>query len=190
MADIKAFSFYKSYHSALKDLPIEDRKEMLIAIDDFVFEDEIPKLKGTNKIIWTLIEPSLTKSKNKSTNAKKSTENQNEIKSKSNQNQTSHDIFMIYSYIIYHISNNIIINNNKYNNNIINSMKEYIQLRYDNGWSIKESTIIRLIDKLNDIGKTDKQKLDIINSAIDNNWKNFYEINSKDKKEEIVYDTV
>lgn len=208
MANIKAFSFYLSYHEALKDLPTEDRKLMLLAIDDFVFEDKKPQLKGVNKIIWTLIEPNLLTSKNRSNknsgaplgneNASKNKEevnteeiNQNLIKKQSKNNQSSHDIFMnnSYSYINYQLSLINILNNNN-SNNIINSIKEYIQLRFDNGWSIKESTIVRLINKLNDYGKTDEDKLNIIGKAIDNGWKDFYPPNKKDKEVAITYETV
>lgn len=208
MANIKAFSFYLSYHEALKDLPTEDRKLMLLAIDDFVFEDKKPQLKGVNKIIWTLIEPNLTTSKNRSNknsgaplgnaNACKTKENNEENKNNQNStkkqlknNQSSHDIFMnnSYSYIIYQLSLINILNNNNINS-INNSIKEYIQLRYDNGWSIKESTIVRLINKLNDYGKTDEDKLNIIGKAIDNGWKDFYPPNKKDKEVAITYETV
>lgn len=189
MVNIKAFSFYSSYHEALKDLPEEDRKAMLLAIDDFVFENKTPALKGILKTIWVLIEPTLTKSKNKAQNAKK--ENQTEIKSKTNQNQTSHDIFNdnSYSYINYQLSF-INISNNKNKKNIINSIKEYILLRYNNDWSIEESTIERLVEKLNEYGKTDEDKLEIIGNAIDSKWKKFYPLEQKKKKEDVEYETI
>lgn len=208
MANIKAFSFYLSYHEALKDLPTEDRKLLLLAIDDFVFEDKKPNLSGVNKIIWTLIEPNLLTSKNRSNknsgaplgneNASKAKEkvnlneiNQNLIKKQSKNNQSSQDIFndISYSYINYQLSLINILNNNN-SNNIINSIKEYIQLRFDNGWSIKESTIVRLVNKLNDYGKTDKEKLGIIGKAIDNGWKDFYPPDKKDKEVVTQYETV
>lgn len=208
MANLKAFSFYLSYHEALKDLPIEDRKLMLLAIDEFVFENKKPNLTGVNKIIWTLIEPNLLTSKNRSnknsgaplgnTNACKTKENcqenndnQKTIKKQSKNNQSSQDIFndISYSYINYQISLINILNNNN-SNNIINSIKEYIQLRFDNGWSIKESTIIRLVNKLNDYGKTDNDKLNIIGKAIDNGWKDFYPPDKKDKEVVTQYETV
>ena len=201
MTKIKAFSFYSSYHEALKDLPVEDRKELLLAIDDYVFEEKQPVLNGVNKIIWTLIEPNLNTSKNRSNknsgapignkNAQKEENNQNSIKNQSKNNQSSQDIFndKSYSYIIYHISL-INIKNNSNKDNIINSIKEYILLRYDNGWSIKESTIQRLVNKLNEYGTSDSDKLEIIESAIDRNWKDFYPLENKKKKEEVVYETI
>ena len=132
MTNIKAFSFYKSYHEALKDLSEEQRKNMLLAIDEFVFENINPKLSGIEKTIWTLIEPNLTTSKNRSNkNAGAPIGNKNAEKPKENEkqskfNQSSQDIFIneSYSYINIHISN---INTN--NSNIIDLFKEYIKIR-------------------------------------------------------------
>lgn len=88
MNNITGFTFYASYHESLKDLEEKDRKEMLIAIVDYVFEDQEPNFNGFKKTIWTLIKPNLTTSKNKSKNAKKETEpNQQKNKNKSNENQ-------------------------------------------------------------------------------------------------------
>ena len=115
--DIKAFSFYKSYYEALKEIPEKDKKNIIFAMINYVFEDKKPKLKGINKVIWALIEPNLDKSKNKSNgnsgapignqNASKALENQGKsdtIKKQSKNNQNSiknqplsHDIS--YSYI-------------------------------------------------------------------------------------------
>lgn len=83
MNDIKGFTFFQSYYEALKDVSVEDRKEIINAILEFVFEDKEPVFIGSNKAIWTLIKPNLKTSKNKS----KSKQNQNEIKSKSNEKE-------------------------------------------------------------------------------------------------------
>ena len=66
MADIKAFSFYKSYFDCLEDLEDKDRNEVLNAILNYVFKNKKPKFKGIKKTIWTLIEPNLNTSKNRS----------------------------------------------------------------------------------------------------------------------------
>ena len=63
--DIKAFSFYKSYYEALKEIPEKDKKDVIFAMINYVFENKKTKLKGINKVIWTLIEPNLDKSKKK-----------------------------------------------------------------------------------------------------------------------------
>ena len=83
MNDVKGFTFFQSYYEALKDLSIEDRKDIINAILEFVFEDKEPVFTGPNKTIWTLIKPNLKTSKNKS----KSKQNQNENKSKSNEEE-------------------------------------------------------------------------------------------------------
>ena len=171
--DIKAFSFYRSYFEALKDIPKEDAKEVLYAINEYIFENKTPKFKGIMKTIWTLIEPNLTKSKNKSNlksgapignqNARKSLENKEEnntIKkqSKNNQNSTNDIMIKSYSYI------------NKINKLFI----EYIKVRINKNYDISEVIVERLIELLNEYTKTDKEKIDLLGKAINGSWKDFY----------------
>lgn len=198
MANIKAFSFYRSYYEALKEVPEKDKKDIIFAIINYVFEDKKPKFKGTNKIIWTLIEPNLNTSKNKSNgnsgapignqNARKHWENEeknNSIKkqSKNNQNSTNDiiDNHISYSYINNSLSY-IIINNKNNTNNIYNLFKEYIKLRKDNKYNISETIINRLVKKLNEYGKTDEDKIEIISQAINGEWKDFYKLNKESEK--------
>ena len=199
--DIKAFSFYKSYYEALKEIPEKDKKDIIFAMINYVFEDKKPKLKGINKVIWALIEPNLDKSKNKSNgnsgapignqNASKTLENKGNsdtIKKQSKNNQNSiknqslpHDISYSYSYINNSLSN-IIINNRNNINNIYNLFKEYIKLREDNKYNISETIINRLVKKLNEYGKTDEDKIEIISQAINGEWKDFYKLNKESEK--------
>lgn len=201
MANIKAFSFYKSYYEALKEVPEKDKKDIIFAIINYVFEDKKPKFKGTNKIIWTLIEPNLNTSKNKSNgnsgapignqNASKTLENKGNndtIKKQSKNNQNSiknqsipHDISYSYSYINNSLSY-IIINNKNNINNIYNLFKEYIKLREDNKYNISETIINRLVKKLNEYGKTDEDKIEIISQAINGKWKDFYNLSNEKEK--------
>lgn len=201
MANIKAFSFYKSYYEALKEIPEKDKKDIIFAIINYVFEDKKPKFKGTNKIIWTLIEPNLNTSKNKSNsnsgapignqNASKTLENKGNndtIKKQSKNNQNSiknqsipHDISYSYSYINNSLSY-IIINNKNNINNIYNLFKEYIKLREDNKYNISETIINRLVKKLNEYGKTDEDKIEIISQAINGKWKDFYNLSNEKEK--------
>ncbi len=207
--DIKAFSFYKSYYEALKEIPEKDKKDVIFAMINYVFEDKKPKLKGVNKVIWALIEPNLDKSKNKSNgnsgapignqNALKSLENQGKndiIKKQSKNNQNSiknqslpHDISYSYSYINNSLSY-IIFNNSNNKELIYNLFKEYIKLREDNKYNISETIINRLIKKLNEYGKTDEDKIEIISQAINGKWKDFYELKKEEKKEGVVYETI
>ena len=199
--DIKAFSFYKSYYEALKEIPEKDKKEIIFAMINYVFEDKKPKLKGINKVIWALVEPNLDKSKNKSNgnsgapvgnqNASKTLENKGNddtIKKQTKNNQNSiknqplsHDISYSYSYINNSLSY-IIINNKNNINNIYNLFKEYIKLREDNKYNISETIINRLVKKLNEYGNTDEDKIEIISQAINGKWKDFYKLNKESEK--------
>ena len=209
--DIKAFSFYKSYYEALKEIPEKDKKDIIFAMINYVFEDKKPKLKGINKVIWALIEPNLDKSKNKSNgnsgapignqNASKTIENKENYdtikkQSKNNQNSIknqplSQDISYSYSYINNSLS--YIIFNNSNNKEIIYKLfKEYIKLREDNKYNISETIINRLVKKLNEYGETDEDKIEIISQAINGKWKDFYKISNDNKKtkEEVIYETI
>ncbi|MCI7208120.1 MAG: DUF6291 domain-containing protein [Clostridium sp.] len=198
--NIKAFSFYKSYYEALKEIPEKDKKDIIFAMINYVFEDKKPKLKGINKVIWALIEPNLDKSKNKSNgnsgapignqNASKTLENKGNndtIKKQSKNNQNSiknqslpHDISYSYSYINNSLSY-IIFNNSNNKELIYNLFKEYIKLREDNKYNISETIINRLVKKLNEYGKTDEDKIEIISQAINGEWKDFYKLKNNDE---------
>lgn len=95
MKEIESFTFFRSYHESLKNLNDRDRKQLLVAIVDYIFDDITPDFKGNKKSVWCLIEPHLNSSKTKAGNArKKSNQNQNEIKSKSNQKQNSNSVLL------------------------------------------------------------------------------------------------
>lgn len=82
MNDITGYTFFKSYHDSLVELDKEDKKEMLNAIDDFIFENIEPHFDGVKKSIWILMRPNLNTSKIRSKSGK-SKLNQNKIKIKS-----------------------------------------------------------------------------------------------------------
>jgi hypothetical protein len=64
--EIKGFTFYKSYYKSLKNLKEKDKKDIINAMLEYVFEDKKPNFKGIKFTIWTLIEPNLNTSKNRS----------------------------------------------------------------------------------------------------------------------------
>ncbi len=84
--------------------------------------------------------------------------------------------------------NKINVKNNK--ELIYNLFKEYIKLREDNKYNISETSINRLINKLNEYGKTDEDKIEIISQAINGKWKDFYELKREEKKEGVIYETI
>ncbi len=103
MNTITGFTFFRNYHEALKELPKRDKAEVLNGMIEFVFEDKEPNFTGIKQMAWLLIKPSLTKSKNKSKNAKKenkakSKQNQIEIKlkSKTYQIEITHLLYSLY----------------------------------------------------------------------------------------------
>lgn len=206
MANIKAFSFYKSYYEALKEIPEKDKKEIIFAMINYVFEDKKPKFKGINKVIWSLIEPNLNTSKNKSNsksgapignqNARKLGKNEeknNSIKKQSKNNQKTTSDFLIKSYSYSYINNSlsyIILNNSNNKELIYNLFKEYINLRINSKYNISETIIKRLINKLNEYGQTDEDKIEIISQAINGAWKDFYPLKDEKKKEGVIYETI
>ena len=198
MANIKAFSFYKSYYDCLEDLEKDDKYEIIEAILKYVFEDKKPKFNGIKKTIWTLIEPNLNTSKNRSNtnsgapkgnqNARKIKENEKKnktIKKQSKNNQkTINDIKSIsYSYSLS--SSLSYINSNIINNNILNKLFiEYIKLREDNDYVINETVIRRLINKLEQV-KNDDEKQEMLEKAINGKWKDFYPVSKKENNSNI-----
>lgn len=202
MANIKAFSFYKSYYDCLEDLEKDDKYEIIEAILKYVFEDKKPKLKGIKKTIWTLIEPNLNTSKNRSNensgapkgnkNACKIKENEEKeetIKKQSKNNQQSiNDIKSIsYSYSLSYSLSSSLSYSNSYiiKNNILNKLFiEYIKLREDNNYVISETIISRLINKLEQ-AESDEERKEMLEQAINGKWKDFYPIYKKEKDNDI-----
>lgn len=201
MANIKAFSFYKSYYDALNEVSEDDKKEIIFAMINYVFEDKKPKFSGIKKLIWTLIEPNLNTSKNRSNvnsgapvgnkNACKIKENEGKeetIKKQPKNNQNSiNDIKSIsYSYSLsYSLSSSISYSNsNIINNSILNNLFiEYIKLREYNKYPLSEVVISRLINKLENAENDDVRK-EMIEQAIVGGWKDFYPIEEKKQKDE------
>lgn len=66
MNAIKGFTFYKSYYESLKNLKEKDKKEIINAILEYIFDDKTPNFSGVKKAVWSLIEPNLSTSKSRS----------------------------------------------------------------------------------------------------------------------------
>lgn len=198
MGEIKGFSFYKSYYDCLQDLDKKDQYEMLDAMLDYVFRNKKPKLKGIKKTIWTIIEPNLNTSKNRSNgnsgapkgnqNACKIRENEEKnetIKKQSKNNQNSindiKDISLSLS-LSYSLSSSLSYSNSSIiNNSILNKLFiEYIKLREDKNYILNETVISRLVNKLEQVG-SDEEKKEMIEQAIMGSWKDFYPIEQESK---------
>ena len=194
MGEIKGFSFYKSYYDCLQDLEKKDQYEMLDAMLDYVFKSKKPKLKGIKKTIWTIIEPNLNTSKNRSNgnsgapkgnqNACKIRENEEKnetIKKQSKNNQNSiNDIKDISLSLSYSLSSSLSYSNSSIiNNNILNNLFiEYIKLREDNDYVVSETVISRLINKL-EKANNDEERQEMLEQAINGKWKDLYQSEQK-----------
>ena len=194
MGEIKGFSFYKSYYDCLQDLDKKDQYEMLDAMLDYVFRNKKPKLKGIKKTIWTIIEPNLNTSKNRSNgnsgapkgnqNACKIRENEEKnetIKKQSKNNQNSiNDIKDISLSLSYSLSSSLSYSNSSIiNNNILNKLFiEYIKLREDNDYVVSETIISRLINKL-EKANNDVERQEMLEQAINGKWKDLYQSEQK-----------
>lgn len=194
MGEIKGFSFYKSYYDCLQDLDKKDQYEMLDAMLDYVFRNKKPKLKGIKKTIWTIIEPNLNTSKNRSNgnsgapkgnqNACKIRENEEKnetIKKQSKNNQNSiNDIKDISLSLSYSLSSSLSYSNSSIiNNNILNKLFiEYIKIREDNDYVVSETIISRLINKL-EKANNDEERQEMLEQAINGKWKDLYQSEPK-----------
>lgn len=72
--NINSFTFYYDYYNLIDTLPIKDKKDLLVAITDYVFKDIEPELTGHNQAIFNTLKAQLNVSKNKS--------NRNQMKTK------------------------------------------------------------------------------------------------------------
>ena len=102
MDERKAFSFYRSYYEAAKDLPTkEDQADFLMAICSYIFDGVDPEIQGVASAMFKLAKPNLDTSvkranagqiggsNNKKQNKTKASEKQNESKIEANEKQTA-----------------------------------------------------------------------------------------------------
>lgn len=113
MDERKAFSFYRSYYEASKDLPTkEDQADFLMAICSYIFDGVEPEITGVASAMFKLAKPNLDTSvkranagqiggsNNKKQNKTKANEKQNESKSEANEKQNGSQAEAINDYMI------------------------------------------------------------------------------------------
>lgn len=177
MESINSFTFYRNYYDIIKYLSDEDKLKMLNAILEFVFEDKEPTLEGLNLGIWENIKMPLNTTKKNIINGKKGgrpkTQNKTQKKPKAKPKNKPKSKANNISYF-YFLFSNINILNKVNKDNIYKLLEEYLEVRRDRKYVLSESVIKRLISKLNEYGKTDEAKEEIITKAINGAWKDFY----------------
>ena len=55
----KQFTWYRSYYDALKELPAEEFRDIVLAVCAYALDGEEPELSGVARAIFTLIRPTL-----------------------------------------------------------------------------------------------------------------------------------
>ena len=133
MDERKAFSFYRSYYEAAKDLPTkEDQADFLMAICSYIFDGVYPEIQGVASAMFKLAKPNLDTSvkranagqiggsNNKKQNKTKANEKQNESKIEANEKQTEIKSEAINDYMI--------------NDLMINDKKEKTNKKEKDGW--------------------------------------------------------
>ena len=113
MEERKAFSFYRSYYEASKDLPTkEDRADFLMAICSYIFDGVEPEITGVASAMFKLAKPNLETSikranagqiggsSNKKENKAKANDKQNESKTEANDKQSESQVEAINDYMI------------------------------------------------------------------------------------------
>ena len=89
---INSFTFFRDYFNLIDTINPKDKKEILVAIVDYVFKDEEPKLKGHNLAIFNTLKFQLNVSKsNSKRRIKKESKNETEKKPEKNQKETGEE---------------------------------------------------------------------------------------------------
>lgn len=110
-AERKAFSFYRSYYEASKDLPREEQADFLMGICAYIFDGVEPDLQGVASAMFKLAKPTLDTSIKRASAGQtggksKANAKQNESKTEANEKQTASNDeanpkrYMINDYMI------------------------------------------------------------------------------------------
>ena len=187
MNEVNGFTFYRNYFELIRYLPNEERLKMYDAIFGYIFEEIEPEFDGLNKGIWINLKMTLNTSKTNIENGKKGgrTKKRKETETKPKQNRNESEkkpkVEANNISIFLFLFSNLYISNLNNKDNIYNLLIEYLELRIKKKYTLTETTVKRLINKLNEHGKTDEEKEEIIMNAINGAWKDFYPL----KKEQI-----
>lgn len=67
----KQFTWYRSYYDALKELPAEEFRDIVLAVCAYALDGEEPELSGVARAIFTLIRPTLEVGRSKAENRRR-----------------------------------------------------------------------------------------------------------------------
>lgn len=174
MNSVNSFTMYFDYFNLIDTLPLKDKSALLVAINDYMFKDIEPNLKGHNQAIFNTLKNQLNVSKsnskrrNRTTTEQQPNNNQEETEIKPNEepkeNKTS-----ILSFKFY-ISNFIFINNNNLLISKIEEWLNYKKQRKDKPYTeIGLKSLLKRIDNTVQEYGTNKM-IDVIDYSIANNY--------------------
>ena len=174
MNSVNSFTMYFDYFNLIDTLPLKDKSALLVAINDYMFKDIEPNLKGHNQAIFNTLKNQLNVSKsnskrrNRTTTEQQPNNNREETEIKPNEepkeNKTS-----ILSFKFY-ISNFIFINNNNLLISKIEEWLNYKKQRKDKPYTeIGLKSLLKRIDNTVQEYGTDKM-IDVIDYSIANNY--------------------
>lgn len=189
MNEINGFTFYKDYYNLIKILPARNREKTLWAIMEYMYEDKVPNLDENSQAVFNTLSYQLNVSKKQASNGcKGGRPKKDNPKDNPNNNPNDNPNDNPKGKQIY-ISNFLfLISNFNFNNSINNLLKEYLELRIKSKYTLTDSVVNRLCNKLIQYSKNDKEKEEIILNAINGAWKDFYPL-KEDQKERQKEDT-
>lgn len=182
--NINGFTFFKNYYYALEELEEKDKRDVIMAIIKYVFENEEPKFKGIKKMAFSLIKPSLDLSKRNSRVSKKNNDNETESTAQSRRvgnvgtvattQKRRHSYSTSISYSIsYSTSISNFINNNNYSNKLKEIIDSWYKYKLERKEKYTEIGFNNLLSQIrNNISKYGEERvIDLISVCMANNYK-------------------
>ncbi len=201
-----SFVFYRSFAEALIELEPEDFKEAVIAMCEFAMDDKDPEVKGMAKAIFSIAKPILANNNKRYENGKKGgrpktepkpNRNQTETKPKPNTNQT-------VTNVKEQEQDNVNINPKERKTSkreievipayaedpVLNAaICEFIDFRKQIKAPMSDIALTKMLSKLEKIGKSDHERIEILNESMANGWKGIFPLD-KPRKHEIDWETL
>lgn len=188
---MNGFTFYNNYYELIKCLDNNDRLELYDAICKYMFEGTEPSFDGLKNGIWVNLKMPLDNTKKQALNGSKGGAPKGNQNAKKNNPKTTQITTQkqpknkqIYISNFLFLFSNLYISNLNNKNNINKLLEEYLELRVSKKYTLNETVVTRLINKLNKYGTTDDDKIEIITNAINGAWKDFYPLEHRERKPE------
>ena len=212
MDERKAFSFYRSYYEASKDLPTkEDQADFLMAICSYIFDGEEPELHGVASAMFKLAKPNLDTSVKRANAGQiggSNNKKQNKIKANEKQNESQAEAindYMINDYMI----NDLMINDKEKINkkekqrtasavvvakklisdfagddkDLEAALNDFLSMRKKIKKPLTDRALQQRLKKLQELSGGDQQKAAaIVDQTVNHCWQDFYPLKDGNDK--------